>query len=63
MFKQLLKKTPEETNSCVNKDNSTLAKKCIAMGKCRFRFTAMCDTCKNNIGAGIEKNYYKKRDG
>lgn len=44
----------------VNQENLTLGKQCIAKGKCRFRFTTMCDICKNNIGAE-EKSYYEQR--
>ncbi len=45
----------------VNERNSTLGIQCVATDKCRFRFTTMCETCKKNIGAKEEKNYYEER--
>lgn len=57
----IFKKKNRKDFVSVNQENSTLGKQCIAKGKCRFRFTTMCDTCKNNIGAEEEKSYYEQR--
>ncbi len=45
----------------VNEQNSILGVQCIATDKCMFRFTSNCKTCKKNIGAKEEKNYYEER--
>lgn len=45
----------------VNDENSTLAVSCVALRKCEFRFTTMCQSCKKNLGYKQEKNYYESK--
>ena len=45
----------------VNKNNSTLITQCVALRRCEFRFTTLCEHCKKNIGMKEEKSYFEPR--
>ncbi len=61
MIKDFLLRKIKQLFIHVNEKNSTSVVQCIAIDKCKFRFTTMCEMCKKNIGAKEEKSYYEER--
>lgn len=57
MFDKIFKKFKK-----VNELNSTIGNQCVADGICEFRFTTMCQNCKNNIGMKKDKNYFELKE-
>lgn len=60
MFRKI-KEVAKEIFQTVNPINSSMGVQCVAPDRCRFRHTASCDNCKNNIGCYEEQCFYEPR--
>lgn len=55
-------KTNKFKENKINSLNSTIGNQCVAENICIFRFTTMCQKCKNNIGKERYKNYFELKE-